>query len=93
MESKTFCPKCGEMVDKTSKCIREHPDEAALFSLGVGFLLAQFPLRLVMAALARVVLLVIKPAALLYGLFRLAEDVYNQPRPESAPDRDEQVSP
>jgi hypothetical protein len=92
MERKTFCPKCGELVDHTAKCIREHPDEAALFSLGVGFLLAQFPLRFLMAAAARLVLLVIKPAALLYGLFRFAEDVYRQPRPV-APDPNEQVSP
>ncbi|XHR28005.1 MAG: hypothetical protein ACFUZC_19005 [Chthoniobacteraceae bacterium] len=92
MERKIFCPKCGETVEKTAQCIREHPEKAALFSLGIGFLLAQLPLRLVMAAVASLVLTVIKPAALIYGLFRLAEDVYHQPRP-AAPNPDEQVSP
>ena len=71
---KPICPKCGELMDRTEKNIREHPGEAALISLGAGFLLAQFPLRLLLTALTRAVLLVLKPTALLYGVFRLAED-------------------
>jgi hypothetical protein len=73
-----FCPKCGEIKDNTEKCIRDHPDEAALLGLGAGFLLAQLPLRFLAAAVIRAVVMVLKPAALLYGLFRLAEDFHAQ---------------
>lgn len=83
----SFCPKCGEMMEKTEQNIREHPDEAALLSLGIGFLLAQFPLRLLLAAVARAVLLALKPAALLYGFFRMAEDMYG--RSSAAPPANE----
>ena len=51
-------------------------------SLCVGFLLAQFPLRLLMSALARLILLVLKPTVLLYGVYRMVEDFYAQRRME-----------
>lgn len=78
MESKetSMCPRCVATVAKAEKCIKEHPDEAALTSLGAGFILAQLPLRLLMSVLARLILLVLKPAVVLYGIYRLAEDVY-----------------
>lgn len=93
METKetTFCPQCREVLAKTETCIREHPDEAALVSLGAGFLLAQFPLRLLMAAVARLVVMVLKPAVVFYALFRMAEDVYARQSP--APPSNEEVSP
>ena len=76
MESteKTLCPQCVERLARTEKCIRENPRQAALVSLGAGFLLAQFPLGLLIAAMLRLVLLVLKPVAILYGLYRLVED-------------------
>jgi len=84
MESKetTACPRCVEAVAKIQECIREHPTEAAVGTLSAGFLLAQLPLRLLAAALVRLVLLVLKPTLLLYGLYRLAEDCYESHHPQ-----------
>ena len=66
------CRCCKEMVAKAAKCIREHPTEAAAASAIGGFLFAQFPLR----GLARMALRLLKPVAILYGLYRLAEDCH-----------------
>jgi len=62
------------MTAPVKTCIREHPAQAALVSLGVGFLVAQLPLRLLAAALVRLMVWVLKPTLILYGLYRLAED-------------------
>ena len=79
-------------MDKTEQNIREHPDEAALLSVAAGFVLAQFPLRFLLSALVRLVLMVLKPAALLYGLFRLAEDVRDrQARAAASPEERQAV--
>ena len=83
MESKetAICPRCVEMVDRAEKCIREHPRQAALTCLGAGFLLSRLPLRLLLSALARLILWFLKPAVLLYGIYRLAEDIHAQRQP------------
>ena len=78
-----MCPQCVEAMARLEKCIRENPREAALTSLGAGFLLAQLPLRLLMATVARIVLLVLKPTVLLYGVYRMAEDMHEQPKTET----------
>lgn len=80
----TPCCRCVEVVAKAEECIRTHPTEAAVTSLCAGFLIAQLPLRLLAAAIARLILLVIKPAALLYGLYRLADDCYAKHHGEKA---------
>lgn len=66
--------ECEETRAQVKTCIRENPTQAALVSLGVGFLLAQLPLRLLVTALVRLVVWVLKPTLILYGLYRLAED-------------------
>ena len=74
-----MCPRCVEAMAKMEKCIRENPGESALTSLIAGFFLAQLPLRLLISALARVILLILKPAVVLYGIYRMAEDIYARP--------------
>ena len=64
------CRCCEETVAKARACIREHPTEAALVSGCAGFLFAQLPLRQLVA----VGLWLVKPAAVVYGLYRLADD-------------------
>jgi len=68
------CPQCVEVVEKAQKCIRAHPEEAAITSLCAGILLAQLPLRLLISGLVRLVLVILKPTIMLYGLYRLVED-------------------
>lgn len=87
----TRCPRCVEALNKTENYIREHPDESALVCMGAGFLLAQFPLRLLAATVARLAVMLLKPTVLLYAFFRMAEDIYARRAPVAAPD--EEVSP
>jgi hypothetical protein len=68
------CPCCKEMIAKAQTCIREHPAEAALVSGGAGFLIAQLPLRRLAAVGIGLGCALVKPAAIFYGLYRLAED-------------------
>ena len=76
-----MCPRCVEAMAEAETCIREHPGQAALTCLGAGFVLAQFPLRLLMGALARLVMWILKPAVVLYGIYRLAEDIHARRHP------------
>ena len=64
------------MAARARACIREHPDAAALVSGGAGFLFAQLPLRRLAAAGMGLGCALVKPAAILYGLYRLAEDCH-----------------
>jgi hypothetical protein len=64
------CRCCEETVARARTCIRERPAEAALISGCAGFLFAQLPLRRLVA----VGLWLVKPAAVFYGLYRLADD-------------------
>ena len=79
-ETKT-CPRCVEMMETTEKCIRKNPREALITSICAGFLIAQLPLGMVGAAILRLLRLTLKPAAILYGLMRMAEDCHCS-RPE-----------
>jgi len=78
------CPRCVETVAKMEACIRQHPTESALVSLGAGFLIAQLPLRLLAGGIARLTLVALKPAALLYCFYRVAEDCYARRHPAAA---------
>ncbi|MEI7958567.1 MAG: hypothetical protein WCI40_05620 [Verrucomicrobiota bacterium] len=84
MESKesSMCPQCVETVAKMEQCIRERPDAAAITSLAAGFILAQIPLRTLMSIVAGVALLVLRPAVVLYGIYRLVDDMYHRPEKE-----------
>ena len=80
METKetAMCPRCKEAMTRAETCIREHPRQAFLTCLGAGFLLSRLPLRLLITALVRLVLRLVKPAVMCYGIYRLAEDVHAQ---------------
>ena len=54
--------------------IRENPTQAAWISLGIGFLLARLPLRYLVGGLLVLIVRMLKPAILVYGLLRMAED-------------------
>ena len=84
MESteKPICPKCCEALARAKKCIRAHPEEAAITSLSAGFFLAQLPLRNLVGALVRMIRLLLKPAAMLYLLYRLTGERDARRHPE-----------
>jgi hypothetical protein len=66
---------------KSMKMVRANPTEAALTGLGIGFLLAQLPLRFIAAGIVRLALASLRPAALIYAVYKLVEEYGNiQPR-------------
>ena len=61
-------------AETTEKFIREHPGQSALAAMGVGFLIAQLPLRYIAAVFIKIALMVLKPVAVVYSVARLFED-------------------
>ncbi|MEA3187670.1 MAG: hypothetical protein QOD99_1500 [Chthoniobacter sp.] len=55
--------------------VRANPTKSALVAMGVGFLLAQLPLRWMFVAVIKVVLLLVKPATFIYAISKLVDDV------------------
>ncbi len=55
--------------------IRQNPTKSALVSIGVGFLLAQLPLRWMFIALLKLLFLVVKPVTFIYAISKLIDDV------------------
>ena len=55
--------------------VRSNPTKAALVAMGVGFLLAQLPLRWMFVALVKILFLLVKPAAFIYAISKLVDDV------------------
>jgi hypothetical protein len=86
MESKeaSVCPQCREAVERAEACIREHPRQAALVCLGAGVLMAQLPFRWLMSVLVRMMLFLLQPAMILYGIYRFAGDVHARQPKEDA---------
>jgi len=56
------------------RMIRRNPTESALASFGVGFLLAQLPLGFIAAGLVRLAFAALKPAALIYSVYKFAQE-------------------
>lgn len=55
--------------------VRRNPTRSALIAIGTGFLLAQLPLRWMLVALVKLLLLLVKPATFVYAVSKLIEDV------------------
>ena len=55
--------------------VRHNPTKAALIAIGIGFLLAQLPLRWMAVALLKVLFLLVKPATFVYAIARLTDDI------------------
>jgi hypothetical protein len=55
--------------------VREHPTKTALVAMGVGFLLAQLPLRWMFVALIKLLFLIVKPVTFIYAISKLIDDV------------------
>jgi hypothetical protein len=55
--------------------VRENPTKTALVAMGVGFLLAQLPLRWMFIAIIKLLFLVVKPVTFIYAISKLIDDV------------------
>jgi hypothetical protein len=55
--------------------VRQNPTKTALVAIGVGFLLAQLPLRWMFIAIIKLVFLLVKPATFIYAVSKLIDDV------------------
>jgi hypothetical protein len=55
--------------------VKENPTKASLIAIGIGFLLAQLPLRWMFLALIKLLFLVIKPVTFIYAISKLIDDV------------------
>jgi hypothetical protein len=55
--------------------VRANPGKSALVAMGVGFLLAQLPLRWMFIALVKLLFLVVKPVTFIYAISKLVDDL------------------
>jgi hypothetical protein len=55
--------------------VRQNPTKTALVSMGIGFLLAQLPLRWMFVALIKLLFLVVKPVTFIYAISKLIDDI------------------
>jgi hypothetical protein len=55
--------------------VRENPTKTALVAMGVGFLLAQLPLRWMLVALIKLLFLIVKPVTFIYAVSKLIDDI------------------
>jgi hypothetical protein len=55
--------------------VRENPSKTALVAIGVGFLLAQLPLRWMLVALIKLLFLIVKPVTFIYAISKLIDDI------------------
>ena len=75
----TASPKIQENFQRCyadgEEYVREHPAKSAMVAMGVGFLLAQLPLRWMFVALIKLLFLVVKPVTFIYAISKLVDDV------------------
>jgi hypothetical protein len=55
--------------------VRQNPTKSALVGMGVGFLLAQLPLRWMLVAVIKLLFLVVKPVTFIYAISKLIDDI------------------
>lgn len=54
--------------------VRRNPTKSALVGVGLGFLLAQLPVRFMLLAFVKLLLLLVKPATFIYAISKLIDD-------------------
>ncbi|HEV2095242.1 MAG TPA: hypothetical protein VGQ82_01945 [Chthoniobacterales bacterium] len=66
----------GEVLQQTEVYVRENPTQSVLYALAAGYILNRLPLGRVLGGVLRLLILVFKPALLIYGaskLYRVAQ--------------------
>lgn len=60
-----------DAIEQTESYVRDNPAQAVGFALLAGFILNRLPIMRMMASLLRLVLAMLKPALLAYGVTKL----------------------
>jgi hypothetical protein len=60
-----------DFVGQAEEYVRENPSQALLYAFVAGFILNRLPLGSIVRGFARLALLALRPAALVYGASRL----------------------
>jgi hypothetical protein len=55
--------------------VRQNPAKTALVAMGVGFLLAQLPLRWMLVGIIKLLFLIVKPVTFIYAISKLIDDI------------------
>jgi hypothetical protein len=55
--------------------VRQNPTKTTLVAAGIGFLLAQLPLRWMIIAIIKLLFLVVKPVTFIYAISKLIDDI------------------
>jgi hypothetical protein len=74
-------------VNEATTYTRENPEKALMWALGGGYLLRMLPITGIFAALIRVLLALLKPAAAIYGIAKIWQKAQPlvQQRPSTSP--------
>lgn len=70
-----FQAKFAEWRDCAEKSIREEPTKSALVAFVAGLFLTVLPVGAILGGLVRVALALVRPALLLLGIVKLAEEL------------------
>jgi len=55
--------------------VRENPTKSSFIAIGIGFLLAQLPLRWMFIAIIKLLFLVVKPVTFIYAISKVVDDI------------------
>ncbi len=61
----------SDVMQQTEVYVRENPTKSVLYALGAGYILNCLPVGRVLGGLIRLLMLVLKPALLIYGATKL----------------------
>ena len=82
MEHTAEIPGTQNLQENLQRCradgenyVRQNPTKTALVAMGVGFLLAQLPIRWMFVALIKLLFLVVKPVTFIYAVSKLIDDI------------------
>jgi len=82
MEHTAEAPCAQSLQENFQRCyadseeyVRHNPTKTALVAMGVGFLLAQLPIRWMFVALIKLLFLVVKPVTFIYAISKLIDDI------------------
>ncbi len=67
----------GQLMEQTEEYVRENPTRAVAYALLAGLVIDRLPVCRMLSSLARVSLLALKPALLIYGATKIYQAAQN----------------
>ncbi|MBA3543069.1 MAG: hypothetical protein H0T83_01290 [Chthoniobacterales bacterium] len=61
----------GEIMSQTEDYVRANPTRSLLYGVAAGFIIDRLPIFRILGALVRLLLMALKPAALVYGATKI----------------------